>query len=32
MARDSQNSARNELGVSGPITAWQDRKLAEQEQ
>ncbi len=25
--REFQNSARNELGVSGPITAWQGRKL-----
>ncbi len=30
--REFQNSARNELGVSGPIIAWQGRKLAEQEQ
>lgn len=30
--REFQNSARNELGVSGPITAWQGRKHAGQEQ
>jgi hypothetical protein len=30
--REFQNSVRNELGVSGPITAWQGRKPAEQDQ
>jgi hypothetical protein len=30
--RGFQNSARNELGVSGPVAAWQDREHADQEQ
>jgi hypothetical protein len=30
--REFQNSARDELGVSGPITAWQGRKPAERGQ